>query len=1234
MKLRLPLSLFAALTALFVLLPASVHAVEVPEDYTSYYLADPEELYDFRSDSSNVAFLLDGGVVFTSESASWWTGNTPLKQNGSVLFTIEEDGDPFSMTFKDGSSYPAFYKVANLGFHDIGVITFQNIGDSCGAIYNVANAEFINNRSLKFTENSTSDNGGAIYATNLTIEKTKQTIIFSGNSAGDGISNYGGAIHAGNVSICDNSGNIEFSDNYIGKSHFSNWDIDYYGGAVSINSDSTLSICNNRGGVSFSSNYVKSSASGYAYNSSIGYYRYYKAHSKGGAIYGASNTVIDICSNNESVLFENNYVLCSGDSLGNVGDAHGGAIYIGTNSTLNIKSNKGVTTFTGNYAKAVYGSGRQIECSSSFGGAIYLENNSNLNICDNVDTVLFTGNSAYYGGAIHVSAGTVNLAATVGDIVFRANSATYGGAISSTLSQVTLAATNGSIVLENNTAASNGGAIYSNANLDICNNAGAVSFLNNTASQGGAIYEANGIISICNNTGTIKFTGNTATTGAAIYGNSLVIQNNESVIFERNLENENRLRSIYLNSTSTNGGKFHVSAAKEKSITFTDGIYVATSTSGMTVDVVFNGNYIASDESEIAQGGDIIFDGGQVEGVLRELLGTEPTAEQIAESQTSYVGGITNLQAGRLIIRNGAQYNGLGISTTVRSGAAVVLENAGMDHSSGSINIRKGTSLELIGCSQIAAGTLTLSSGSTLGFTVGTEQRETASLSLNANLDHFSITINLNGADMLASGRYKLVELADAAQYVSDYSWIADDITVTATGDAAGLGFDDLVWEDGVLYVEQGKSFWNNAAGDGVWNTASVNWVRNDVGIAYKNGMDVEFGDAGAGTVQLEGEIAPLSVVVENSAGHDYTFTGSGKLTGATSLTKTGTGELSLATANEHTGGTVLDGGTLRVQHSTALGAADATVTTTAGTLLSVENNAAVVLAAATGNSLAGRVQVQTGASLEVQGTGYHAEATQLEGELIFSGAGVNHTGEGAGTLSGSGQLKVQGAGAAVSFSSAADYDGSVSLAGGAEFAVDKLVMNADTTLAAVAAGTSLGLEDIMQPGTAQVEMHTTRFDSYTGTLDTDVAANSYSAGTLALVDGLTLEGGSTYQADGSSLNLNGGSLTLSSGSGSDMFVNLMLSLDGAYTPEVTQIVLFTGVAEFCLGGQVLSTGDTTHVFAATDYLTGDYVYETTALVYDGNVGCVYLVEAMPEPTTTTLSLLALAGLAARRRRR
>ena len=1222
MKLRLPLSLFAALTALFVSLPASVHAVEVPEGYTSYYLADPDELYDFRSDSSNIAFLLDGGVVFTSESASWWTGNTPLKQNGSVLFTIEEDGDPNNLTFADGSSYPAFYWLSTLSFQDIGVVTFQNITPYYGAIYNTTTVEFLNNRGVNFSGIQSGTNGGAVNATNLTIQNTSRGVKFSGNQG----SGSGGAVYATTIAVENNSRGVSFEGNSTSKcggalygttidlnendglSFIENkvYAVSYsdrssytgYGGAICGRQGSAINVNGNTGGLTFRGNSVQLE---YIYGNVYGY-----VYSYGGALAVESSAAINICDNQGPIVFEDNYVSAYNRYSYSYAYAYGGAIFA-KSSVVNLKDNLGSVTFRGNYAETSGGS-YGYAGTDAYGGAIALDS-CTLNVSGNHQEVLFAENRVHNGNGGAISAqnsSVVNLEATTGNIVFKDNEATDGGALNGGASTFNLQALGGDILFENNMASSNGGAIYGPGST----------------------------VTICNSTGTVSFIGNSAQLGAAIYGGSLVIQNNESVVFERNMETSGRLRSIYLSNTLADGGKFHVSAAEGKNMTFTDGIYVATTTSGKSVDVVFNGSYIASDETEIAQGGDIIFDGGQVEGVLRELLGTEPTAEQIAESQTSYVGGITNLKAGRLIIRNGAQYNGLGISTATRSGAAVVLENAGMDHSSGSINIRRGTSLELIGCSQIAAGGLALASGSTMEFAVGAEQRETASLALDADLSHFSITLALNGADMLASGRYKLVELADASQYTSDDYWNADDITVTATGDAAGLGFDDLVWEDGVLYVVQGKTIWNNGSGDGVWNASSANWQRNGLAVNYRDGMDVHFDDTAAGTVQLEGAVSPLSVVVDNSTGHDYTFTGSGSLSGGTSLVKNGSGALSLATANEYTGGTRLNGGTLNVQHSQALGAAESTVVTAAGTQLNVTNNAAVVLAAATGNSLAGRVQVQAGASLEVQGTGYHAEATQLEGELIFSGEGVNHTGEGAGTLSGSGQLKVQGSGSSAQFSSAADYTGHVALADGAEFTADKLVMKADTTLAAVAAGTSLGLEDIMQPGAAQVEMHTTRFDSYTGTLDTDVAANCYSAGTLVLVDGLTLEGGSTYQADGSSLNLNGGSLTLNSGSGSDMFVKLMLSLDGAYTPEVTQIVLFTGVAEFCLGGQVLSTGDTTHVFAATDYLTGDYVFETTALVYDGNVGCVYLVEAMPEPTTTTLSLLALAGLAARRRRR
>ncbi len=768
MKPHLPCSLLSALLAVFALAAPVAHAVEIPEGYTSYYLSEPDELSSYKTSTGELAFLLDASVSFSSSTATWWISSSPLKSGGSILFTVEEDGDPYSLTFKDGARQA--FDVSSLRVEDIGRLTFSNVSHSSYA------------------------EGGAIYASEVVL-RGNRSVSFEQNRVSNGSSRIlGGTIYAtARVAVDENKGTVRFAENYASSSSYS-----------------------------------------------------------------SSST-------------------------------YGGAIYGGSSSSISLSGNTGGVTITGNYASS----------------------------------------SSYY-----------------------------------------------------------------------------------SYSYGGAIY----------------------TEG------SIAIQNNDTVLFSGNYEKSGstyRLRSIYMNSGSSTGGSFQLSAAAGSTITFEDSIYVVTSTSGQTVDVVFNGDYTDAAGTTVSQAGDIIFDAASVEATLADIKGSSATASEIADSRTSYIGGQIKLQSGRLIVRNGAQLNGLGLATTARSGAAVVLENAGMNHSGAAINLRKGTSMELSGQNTVVADTLSFSSGSTLKLALTGDHRESAVLNLDANLELFSFGIALDGEEMLASGRYKLVELADASQYadVEGY-WNADDITVSTTGDAAGLGFDDLVWEDGVLYVEQGKSIWTNAGGDGTWNTTSTNWSRNGLGITYRDGMDVLFDGTAAGTVQLEGEVAPLSVTVENAAGQDYTFSGSGKLTGSTGIVKNGEGELSLASANEHTGGTQLNGGSLRVQHSSALGATTATLSTAAGSRLSIENGAQVVLAAAEGNDLAGSVSIAAGASLEMQGSGYRAESTQLAGELVFNGSGVSQQ---AGSLSGSGHLKVQGAGTAVQFDSAASYAGSISLANGAALTTDKV---------------------------------------------------------------------------------------------------------------------------------------------------------------------------------------------------
>ena len=1064
MKLHLPLSLLATLLACTLLGAPAAQAVEIPSGYTAEYLADPSELYDYRSSSYSQAFILDSSVSFSPSTATWWK-NGDLRSSGSILFTIEEDGDPYSLSFKD-ASYQAF-DVTNLRIEDIGKVSFTGINTTTGSsgygAIEASSISLLRNREVNISNNRQSDDsyypkGGAIYTTSsLEINENTRGVTISGNRATQSISSsnsYGGAIYGG--------------------------------------SSASISLDGNSGGVTITGNYASSSS--YSYDSSTSSYSY------GGAIYGDSSTSISLDGNSGGVVISGNYASSSSSS-----------------------------SSSSRYAR-----------SYSYGGAIYGGSGSTLSISGNTGTVTINDNAAIATAS--------------------AKSASY------------------------TTTTALGGAIYSKGSIAIQNN------------------------------GDVLFTGN----------------------YEK-AQDTYRLRSIYMDNTSSDGGRFHLSAAAGKNITFEDSVYVATRTSGQTVDVVFNGSYTDASETAIAQEGDIIFDGGKAASVLQGLK-TDASDEEILNSQTSYIGGLINLQAGRLVVRDGAHLDGLGLGTKARSGAALVLQDGHMNHGSGSINLRRGTSLELSGQNSIAADTLSFSSGSTLQFSVGEAQRQDAVLNLDATLEHFSINLALEGDGMLASGRYKLLELADAAQYSdADGYWNADDITVSATGDAAGLGFNDLVWEDGTLYVQQVKSEWSNASGDARWNASSANWQRHEHVMAYQDGMDVLFAGAGAGEVQLEGEIAPLSVTVDNAAGQDYTFTGSGRLTGETSVTKTGAGELSIANANDYTGGTQLLEGTLRVQHAGALGGAEARVSTAAGSTLSVENGAAMVLAATTGNDLNGQVEVQAGASLEMRGTGYHAESTRVEGELVFSGSGVNHTGNGAGSLSGSGKLTVQGAGAAAQFSSAADFTGSIALAEGAALSADEMTVSDVATLTAVAAGTELSLSDALLTGTstAQVEMHTSEL-VYTGTLNVNVAANCYSAGTLELQNGLTLEGGATYQASGSSIDLSGSSLTFATGgsAGGDSFVKLMLALDRSYNKGTTQIVLFSGVSELNIGSQVFTTGNKAHTFAAADYLEGSYVTSTTALVYDSESGLVYIIDTVPEPASATLSLLALTGLAMRRRRK
>ena len=501
--------------------------------------------------------------------------------------------------------------------------------------------------------------------------------------------------------------------------------------------------------------------------------------------------------------------------------------------------------------------------------------------------------------------------------------------------------------------------------------------------------------------------------------------------------------------------------------------------------------------------------------------------------------------------------------------------------------------------------------------------------------------------------------------------WNPSNILLIGSGQAENAYLYNLVWEGNVLYFDASalpdQWIWSNAAGDCVWDTITPNWHYD---VSYIEGEAVAFMDTGAGEVKLSGELAPASVEVNNSAGNDYTFTaadGGGKLTGSTGITKLGEGKLSIACANEHTGATELREGSLIVQHSEALGATaagQATLATAEGTTLRVENSSHLVLAGS--NSIAGNVEVAAESTLEMKGSGYAAASSTVDGTLAFTGAAASTSS--AGTLAGSGKVKVTDS--QVAFSSNSGFTGDLSVegasaslslesasystAGKVEVKGGTLSFSASKDLAILEGGSlnfsteeeraaSLLARNVnIRTGamlSVQDMLGMTAADSMSTGENVGLAAEMFSStiGADLEVTRLTLTYGSTLSVDSAHINLSGGSLTLAVPGTQTDKIHLELVTTAGLTLE-SQLLLFSEVnsVAFIFNQTVANTGTGVYSYNAADYFTSEWVNEDTKLVYDSGQNVLYMqgLGVVPEPATATLSLLALAALAARRRRK
>lgn len=1242
MKLHLPRFLFAALLAAFVSAP--VYSATIPDGYESVYLDTPSDLVGGTIGAETAFVLFDLGYsVNRAES----TATTPFFTGSSILFTPESEASTATITFAGGKSQ-AFYKVQDLTFERIHRLSLNNM--TSGAIYmegdpkgerpdlTISGIDDGNptRTDVDFYKNSISGNcGGAIqmaYST-VTMNNNGEVRFFENSAQAAPVSNEDQNQQAPSGNLMSKKSAYSISLFGVSLSFDFGFDVgfsydhddpktpevesmDICGGAINLLS-SSLSLTENQH-VYFTTN---------------------KAVDFGGAISASpgADSIVTISGNNK-VTFRKNEATGVVVNDSSVTGGGGGAIFIGDHGSF-VMSENGDIVFEENLA-------------ATAGGAIYIGSQesgvktNNLFFSENEGNISFAKNVAgAAGGSIFMeSNGRLEMTGNTGVISFEQNRAgVSGGAISAQNACVTL-----------------------NENKEIIFRDNLV-FHQKTSSHSSfpkPFY-----------------------VGGAIHGSDIQIHGNDSVLFERNAEIDAdgyfRLRSLYVNvgTSSSEGHEISLSAGTGHSIEFRDSIYVEV------------GLFLNSEYDETVQDGDIIFTGVStaedlakvkenwnkivIENKLDQYVDTTVTTTEIENSRTSIVLANTNLQAGRLRVEKGAIFKGnhllINNESILRIDDAKVvnIDNKGNIDKNSYVQIGTGATLEILGHSTIEGGTLKFSDASNwnVHLTKDNVGNSNAALTLKdcwMNIKgNLTLTLSLSGSNFTES--FCLLNGAEASYAHISEKWNKENITVVGTGDAKGATFDDLYWLNGALYYES-TLVWTNGEGTSEWDNDDKNW-RNDRAFHY--GANTKFTDEGkGGTVTLVGQIASAKVTVDNSADADYTFTGQDEEAGflpGTDIVKRGEGALTLDVAtgtdanNDYAGSVSLEGGTLNLHDGNALGGS--VLKTAEGTTLGVGDESRVVLQEVN-HEIKGAVDVAAGSILEIASGSYMASSSNVNGKLIFDDLPAME----AGTLSGSGNLVVKN-GAAVAFTDASGFTGNVSVTGSSsslflkiadgilragEIAVnagdltlrasEQLTMAGGSVLSMVAGTVAEKVTTVLADKVlefAQNAILSAMINSMLGDFDEDGILNEDAAAEVVGA-GITLNAGSTLKLDNCHIRLNSGSevlnttgvttLTLNVTPESTEKINLVL-LMGDFLTEDQQVLLFSGVGTMNFTyDETTVSGSGTYVCYASHYFTGDMVGENTMLVYSN--GNVYLNGLVPEPTTATLSLLALAALAARRRRK
>lgn len=206
--------------------------------------------------------------------------------------------------------------------------------------------------------------------------------------------------------------------------------------------------------------------------------------------------------------------------------------------------------------------------------------------------------------------------------------------------------------------------------------------------------------------------------------------------------------------------------------------------------------------------------------------------------------------------------------------------------------------------------------GGTLSMDLSTTARDEIVVSGTVTLTSGTLALNLGNT--LTNGNYRLFQCGAVT------AGSAANLTIVASGVAQpnkALALSEAIPNEINLVVSSFRGSNTVWVGDSLTNywdvETSLNWTNLALGTAelFVSGDKVTFDDTGSISpdVNLQVAVVPGSVTVNSANNYNFSTTASGRISGATGLTKSGTGTLTINTENNNTGGTLVNGGILQV---------------------------------------------------------------------------------------------------------------------------------------------------------------------------------------------------------------------------------------------------------------------------------------------------------------------------------